>query len=586
MGESKETYDESAVAELEQLLAEEVSVKEQEDAMQRSEELRERRRRRENQRKIQKIRILIIALIVLVLGGAFAGTMIYRNSLAYKLCRVEAGGTVLPSDFLKKADPKAYFTEDSDKIDTMVPGEYKVKIKTGLFTVSSVLYVQDTIAPVLETKDIQLAYGETCTIEDFVTKLEDVTKTTLAFKQEPDFSLSGEQVLTITATDLGGNVASRDVKLWLTPVYSPVHVELGDFLPAITEVIVDGVEAEYVSDLSLIDTGKEGEYSVVVRVEGTDYTVKMIVKDTVAPALEVQEVMDYSVIKKVPADFVVSSEDLSGVTISFKQEPDFNFVGTQEVVIVAVDGAGNVTEKATQLIQVADEDDPVFLECEDFIVYLGDTVAYKSKVSVTDNCEIGLNLTVDAAAVDLKTEGVYPVTYTVTDAAGNSVSKTINVTVKEYRADEIALYEKVDAILADLITEDMTPREKCKKIYNYIRSVVGYVSTSDKGDWISAAAEGLKKGRGDCYVYFAVSKVMLTRAGIPNLDIERIRVGDSMHFWNLVDLGDGHGWYHFDATPRKDKTVIFLWDDAKLMEYSKKNNGSHNYDPALYPEIN
>ena len=204
----------------------------------------------------------------------------------------------------------------------------------------------------------------------------------------------------------------------------------------------------------------------------------------------------------------------------------------------------------------------------------------------TDNCMEGLTIDVDASAVDLKKEGRYSVIYTATDMAGNSTSKKLTVTVKEYRADEDALYEKVNAILDKILTDDMTEREKCQKIYNYIRGKVSYISYSDKSDWVNAAMEGLNKGKGDCFVYFSLSKAMLTCAGFPNLDIERIRVGDSMHFWNLVDLGDGHGWYHFDTTPRKDKTVIFLWDDTKLKNYSDKNNGSHNYDRAKYPKIN
>ena len=131
----------------------------------------------------------------------------------------------------------------------------------------------------------------------------------------------------------------------------------------------------------------------------------------------------------------------------------------------------------------------------------------------------------------------------------------------------------------------MTNRERCKAIYDYIRRTVSYVSYSEKGDYIKAAMEGLTKGKGDCYVYYSLSKAMLTRAGFPNMDIERIRVGDSMHFWNLVDIGDGHGWYHFDTTPRVGGPYIFLWDDKTIWEYSDSHKGSHNYDKSLYPEI-
>ncbi len=539
------------------------------------------RKKRKKRRKI----IIVLFLYILLLTGGITGFFLYYNSLYYKVCRVEAGVQVQPSDFLKKPNEKAYFTEE-DAFNTNIPGEYTVKIRTGIFTVTSTLFVQDTTAPVLDVKNLTFSYGAVCDVNDFVVRLEDNTTTAVYFETEPDLSKTGTQELSITARDLGNNTTTRSVQLSLIPVISPIRVELGSGLPEVSQVLLEGVQnGAYIDTSTSVDCNTVGEYTVVVRVDDSDYKVQVIVEDTLPPVLEVQSVTDYSVLKKVPEDFVVSCEDISGATIRFKQEPDFSLVGEQTVTIVAEDGHGNIKEKDAILTLFADEDAPVFLSHEDFMIYLGETVSYKSKVTITDNCEAGLDLKVDATAVDLKAEGVYPVVYTATDAAGNSTTVTVNMTIKVYRADEEELYQRIDAILADLITEDMTQREKCKKIYNYIRSVVSYVSTSDKSDWITAALEGLNKGKGDCFVYFALSKAMLTCADIPNLDIERIRVGDSMHFWNLVDLEDGHGWYHFDATPRKDKTVIFLWDDAKLKEYSDRSNGSHNYDRSLYPEI-
>ncbi len=541
---------------------------------------RSRKKRRKRRRLI--IALLLYSLILLCGAG---GLFLYYNSLYYKVCRVEAGVEVAPSDFLKKEDADACFIA-ADAFNTRIPGEYSVKIKTGMFTVTSKLFVQDTTTPELEVKDLTFSYGTVCSVNDFVVRLEDNTTTALYFETEPDLSKTGTQELSITAKDLGNNITTKKVQLSLIPVVSPIRVELGSGLPDVSEVLLEGVQnGAYIDASTSVDCNAVGEYTVAVRVDDRDYNVQVIVEDTLPPVLEVQSVTDYSILKKVPEDFVVSSEDISGVAIRFKSEPDFYLVGEQTVTIVAEDGHGNITEKDAILTLFADEDAPVFLAHDDFMIYLGETVSYKSKVTVTDNCETGLDLKVDATAVDLKTEGVYPVVYTATDAAGNSTTVTVNMTIKVYRADEEELYQRINTILADLITEDMTQREKCKKIYNYIRSVVSYVSTSDKSDWITAALDGLNKGKGDCFVYFALSKAMLTCADIPNLDIERIRVGDSMHFWNLVDLEDGHGWYHFDTTPRKDKTVIFLWDDAKLKAYSDKSNGSHNYDRALYPEI-
>ena len=83
-------------------------------------------------------------------------------------------------------------------------------------------------------------------------------------------------------------------------------------------------------------------------------------------------------------------------------------------------------------------------------------------------------------------------------------------------------------------------------------------------------------------MYACVSKVLLDRAGIKNMDIEKIPA-KSRHYWNLVDIGEG--WYHFDTTPRVDHPTIFYWDDATLMEYSENHKLSHNYDHDLYPKV-
>ena len=580
-------YDEFA-KELESLLADEVNAEDRLEQERRKAEIKEKRRQRELAKKRKKRRNFLLSFLffsLLILAGGIAGVVLYQNSLAYKVCRVEAGGIVVPSDFLKKQDENAVFTANSDVIDTKIPGKYYVEVKTGSFTTSSVLIVEDTIAPVIELCEIKMAYGETCELDDFITKLQDVTAVSCSYVQEPDFSLSGEQTVCITVVDLGGNVTTKDTRLWLMPVIPTVHVELGSKLPEASELVIEGVTAEYV--FANADCNTVGTYTVIVLADGAEYEVTLVVEDTTEPDLVLKAVSDFALIKKSPQDFVVSAEDLSGIAaVFFKTEPDFTKVGSQQVVIVVEDSFGNQTEKETVLELIADDEAPIFTEAEDFIVWLGDTVAYKSKVQVSDNCPADVTIKVDATGVNLKSIGKYPVVYTATDIAGNSTKITLTVYVKSSYVDEEELYAKVDSVFEEIFLDGMTNRERCQAIYDYIRKNVSYISNSDKGDYIRAAMEGLTKGKGDCYVYFSLSKVMLDRAGFPNIDIERIQVGDSMHFWNLVDIGDGHGWYHFDTTPRRlGNPYIFLWDDATLMEYSDSHEGTHNYDRSLYPEI-
>jgi hypothetical protein len=147
------------------------------------------------------------------------------------------------------------------------------------------------------------------------------------------------------------------------------------------------------------------------------------------------------------------------------------------------------------------------------------------------------------------------------------------------------LDRQLDRIMKDILTEGMSQKDKAWAIFSYIREHVDYVNTSEKGDYVRSALQAILQGQGDCYSYFSVAKAMLTFAGIKNMDIERIPEGDKLHYWNLVDLEDGHGWYHYDTTPRIDHPTIFLWDDATIKAYSDARYNCHNYDRAKYPRI-
>uniref|UniRef100_UPI0040561744 transglutaminase domain-containing protein n=1 Tax=Acetatifactor sp. TaxID=1872090 RepID=UPI0040561744 len=533
----------------------------------------------------KKLRIALICSAAVLLIGGIIGFIIYQNSLVYKTCYVEAGISVGVSDFLRRPDAEAYFTENSDAIDTTVPGEYHLEIKTGFFAHPSTLYVQDTIAPVVEVQAVEVLYGDTYEASDFVADVTDVTETVISYYKEPDISQMGQQVVMIAVTDAGNNVTTAAAELMVTPVLPAISVEVGGEAPELSDfLLVDG-DAKLITRLDKIDYTQLGVHTIKVKVDGKFYKSEMEIVDTVAPVFEVQSLEGFTMLEREAADFVTSAEDMTEITYSYETAPDFTYSGTQTVTIVATDEGGNQTLQQAELTLENDTEAPKFTRANDFTVYIGDSISYKSQVKVKDNCEEGLELTVDSSAVNRDVAGTYPVVYTATDAAGNTTSVTINMTIKKHAYDEAELYAMIDPILARIITDDMSQYDKTWAIFTYIKGHVGYISYSEKGDWIKSACEGLLTGRGDCYVYASLSKAMLTRAGITNMDIQKIQVGDSMHFWNLVDIGDGHGWYHFDTTPRKDRPTIFLWDEATLTDYSDRHNKSHNYDRSLYPTV-
>lgn len=148
---------------------------------------------------------------------------------------------------------------------------------------------------------------------------------------------------------------------------------------------------------------------------------------------------------------------------------------------------------------------------------------------------------------------------------------------------ETSVLAEARAILAQITDSSMDDMDTAWAIYRWARSNISYIGDSDKSDWLSGAHQAFTLGRGDCFVYFAACKALLTAAVIENLDIVKSDTSHSRHYWNLVKVNGG--WYHLDATPRVGEgDNFFLLTDAELAAYSDSHGGSHVFDPSLYPE--
>lgn len=219
------------------------------------------------------------------------------------------------------------------------------------------------------------------------------------------------------------------------------------------------------------------------------------------------------------------------------------------------------------------------------------TISYKKSIRVTDNCDEAADITleIDNSEVNLSTVGSYVVHCTATDSAGNTTSKDVTVKVIEpstggHTLEEVNQY--ADNILASIINDSMSIRDKAYAIYKWTRTNIGYVNDSQKGDWLQGAYNGMVKRSGDCFTYAATAKFLLERIGLEPLVIAKEKADwttQNNHWWLLLDLGEGY--YHFDPTRRADGTWFFMWTDAQILEYSNNHGGSHNFTRDKYPEI-
>ena len=256
---------------------------------------------------------------------------------------------------------------------------------------------------------------------------------------------------------------------------------------------------------------------------------------------------------------------------------------------------GKESEHEVQFSLILDEEAPEILGAKDLSALVGDGVSYRNGVTVCDNCDGELTLTVDSSQVDNTTEGNYPVIYTATDAAGNKTVLEIRVYFYLEKVTEEMLFAEIDGILEERIPSYLSREEQVREVYDYVYYHVSYNDSSDKSDWVRAAYEGIRTGQGDCYTYFALSKAFFVRLGIENMDIQRTTgIVEERHYWNLVNIGTEESplWYHYDATRLSGiQHSGCLLTDQQVRAYTKQRVNSEGqgdyfyvYDSTQYPE--
>jgi transglutaminase-like putative cysteine protease len=367
-----------------------------------------------------------------------------------------------------------------------------------------------------------------------------------------------------------------------------VSVEAGT-APSPAMFLVDaqayGELAAFKTDMSTVNINVPGEYPIVITINGKDYSTVMEIVDKTPPAAAPSGYATEVGVLPEAYMLVTDVKDVSDVTVSYYQEPDVSKGGTTEAIVRLTDAYGNTTDMVVELLVTADEVPPVIEGAVDLEYFLGESISYKSGITVTDDETESPKLSVDNSQVDSSKAGTYPVTYTATDDAGNSASVTVQLTLKEKPkgyVDKETVYDLARKVLDEITNDSMTDMEVAFAIYKWTKSNIAYTGSSDKSSWTKGAYQAFTKKSGDCYNYFAAAKALYDVAGIENVDVIKSDTSHSSHYWSLINLGDG--WYHVDCTPRRNVGYFFMNTDAELEAYSKKNKNSHIFDTDAYPE--
>ena len=385
-------------------------------------------------------------------------------------------------------------------------------------------------------------------------------------------------------------------------VKESVTIEAGDACPSVVEFLE--WECEEAFFVSGIDEGMEfnhvQDYEVTIHLYHQDVATTLHVVDTVPPEVQTK---NKTIMFEEPfeiEDFVEAIYDVTDYEVSYREEPTIPGGGIYVVVLEVEDEGGNITEAEAQLEVLQDVTPPVIEGVEEITITEGESISYKKNIVVTDDYDDAVQLEIDNSEVDTDTPGDYRVVYRAEDKSGNvtEIETVVHVQAKPkvvtprpstIPKTEEAVNEEADRILASITNSSMSQYEVLKAIYDWCHSKIAYTEGTSKTDWLEGAYAGIVKRRGDCYAYAMSAKCLLTRAGITNMDIERAPLTERMHFWNLVDIGEG--WHHFDTCRRSDGSTFFYLTDAELMAYSEAHTsrsypmGTHYYDRSLYPEI-
>jgi hypothetical protein len=597
--------------------------------------------------KNRLVKIIVPLIIIIIISGFLVNIIKYNNII--RQITVEAGEKLpAANDFIKSPDGSAEYISDLSGISPNEPGMYEVCLKYKNKTYKVRLSVEDTVPPGAIPVNHVISKSAILKPIQFVSDIKDGTTVSAVFKTEPPFGTDGEYDIEIVLTDKAGNTTELVSKLYITETKPDILIEAGDKLPELKDCLMERNQAaRLLTDMSAIDSKIPGDYEIEISINSKKYTTLLKIRDTIAPKGTVKK-LDLDGNEPIqPELFFADINDISPVKVSYIEEPDFNKINTQNITLLLEDASGNTSEYRTELriskiketisLEVTDEkyevekllknqDDKAAIRCINHSLifnkpgefelqieiegkiytckaividtkppeiytakrqtaYIGKPIRYKKDVYAFDNVDGNVEITVDSESVNPKVEGEYNVYYRAEDSSGNISEKVVVFSIIKQTITMEELEKLADEVLNEIITEDMTLREKAWEIYQYTNKRLIYTGFSDKSDWMIEAYNGIVNGVGDCFTYYSMSNIFLERIGIETLSVQRAsRPHEAKHYWHMVNYGEG--WYHFDACIHKPKLVSFMLTDAEIDAYSRragKDNYYYRYDRENYP---
>lgn len=453
-----------------------------------------------------------------------------------------------------------------------------------------------------ELQPIVILEGQSVDPNDFLYPGENMERVTAVYRNARFTPVAGQQNVPLALT-MGWRSIDAVASLYVMTTldgFTHEFTETGmppgarEFVTNADIAVNTPFDVRYIEEPLPLEDYEVGEHTLFLTLNDAEFEVLLSVVDTTPPIATANGVAILVGEEVEPMDFIASIEDASPIgAVRFVEEPDILAHKDQIVQIEIEDIHGNSTVISSGLTIQLNMEPPVIEGVETIASNVGDPIFYRQGIIAHDDFGRPLEVEVDSSRVDQYSEGIYTVIFTATDKTGLSTVEEAQVHVVAIDIEYVL--ERVDEVLASILEEGMTQLEQVHAIFMWVRQNLTIAQTrGGPASSYEGAYRAIQDRRGNCYIYYSISEVMLTRAGIPNMLIERIPGMPTNHRWNLINP-DNLGWHHYDSFPSRVgswlQMAFFTDSQARTFTHMLENHEErpvsnyYTYDPTLYPEV-
>jgi len=418
-----------------------------------------------------------------------------------------------------------------------------------------------------------------------------------------DFSYAGRQPMALELRQPRRLMQRAYSVLYIAQPVAYYTVELGasilpaplDFIANRQDIPAQLLDVHFNGAPPMVDTLPVGVHPVTLVLNGAAFTSAIAVVDTTPPIIYTQDITREMGQALCATDFVTAVYDESPIAaLVLLAQPDYFIPGAHTVEVRATDVFGNYAIAAASVTFLPNTVPPTIIGTQNIYAFQGEPIRFREGVSAYDAFGRALHFDIDNTQVNVHERGIYPATFTATDAWG--LATTAQIYVHVLSVDPATVYDLADAVLAQILRDDMTQLQQTSTIFHWLQNNISFAG----GGVVyysahEAAHQGFIQRRGNCAVFAAMMEILLTRAEIPVLPMIRTRyfTGLTRHRWVLANP-DNLGWHHVDATPNlmltRNQRFMFTQSGAvELTEYVRRQvariNDFYVFDDDLHPGI-